>query len=594
MPLDAAFLHGLTAELNETLAGARIDKITMPGREEIVLSGRGAEGNFRLLLSASRTTPRLGLLRENRENPPAPPMFCMLLRKHLQNGRITQLRQLGFERAVRLTVESRNELGDPTQYALILEIIGVQSNLIFLDGQGRIVDALKRSEFSESLRRTVMPGARYELPPAQNKRDPLTQLDEILSALRGCREKKPADRVVLDAAIGFSPLISREIVCRALGSCDMLYSELHEAQRQRVAQEFARTVDAVLSGDTTPVILYDEDQRPVDFSFLLLTQYGQLYRQVQPGSYCDTLEDFYGARERNERLRQRTSALDKMLRSAVTRTAKKLQKQRADLAACTDRDTYRIYGELLTAALASVERGAPHALVPNYYEEGSPLVKIPLDVTKSPAQNAQRYFKQYQKAKTAETMLTAQIEKGERELEYLESVLVSLSSVESERDIAEIRRELTTAGYLRPEKGAAKRRQREPEISKPMEFRSTSGFRILIGRNNSQNDYLTLTLASKQDIWLHAQGLPGSHVIVVTGGETPDDETLEQAAVLAATYSKSQQSQNVPVSYTEVRNVKKPAGSRPGKVIFVHYKTAYVTPSPELAQRLRVDGNGVS
>lgn len=573
MPLDALCLTAVAEELRPVLEGAKIDKVYQPTRDEVVLFLRGQGENVRLLLSANPGHPRAHLTTLTRENPDKPPMFCMLLRKHLLGGRILELNQPPLERILDFRLETIDELGDRVERRLVLEAMGRSANLILLDGEGRIIDCIRRIDGDLSKgQRQVLPGLFYRQPPAPDKLNPFTlSEDELLAALDNPIRKEP-EKLLMDTFTGLSPLIARELAFRAGGE-EGLYSALLKLRKD------------VKENNFTPYLLV-RDGKPADFSFLPILQYGPETESIRQESFSVMLDGFYERREAAERVKQRGQDLVKTVTNARDRTARKLANQEKELAATLDREQLREQGDIITSNLHAMEKGMTVLKAMNFYDPECREIEIKLDPLLTPQQNAAKYYKEYNKAKTAEKMLTLQIEKGEKELEYLNSVLENLELAEGERDLGEIRQELTDTGYLRRAKTAAKREKRV--AGKPMEFRSSAGLRITVGKNNSQNDQLTTKMAYKSDIWLHTQKIHGSHVILWLEGGEADAQSLTEAAVLAATFSQARESTRVPVDYTPVKYVKKPAGARPGMVIYTTYQTAVVDPDPELAKRLRV------
>lgn len=536
MALDAICLSAILYELRAVVTGGKIDKIHQPSRDEIILAMRTGCGNVKLLLSASPNHPRPQLTTLSRENPAEPPMFCMLLRKHLTGGRLLEITQPPQERIARFRFEALNELGDHVERTLILECMGRRANLILLDDDERIMDCLRRVDGDITTgKRAVLPGMFYHLP-----------------------EPHP----------GLSPLIMREGEARGEGE---IWSE--------------KLIEAVDNGEFTPTVLI-RDGRPVDFTFIPITQYGFETTQKTYETFGALMDDFYATREQTERARQKGQDLVKTVTTARDRTARKLSNQRRELEATKDRERLRELGDILTSNLHVMQKGMTYLRAMDFYDPGGAEVEIKLDPLLTPQQNAAKYYKEYNKAKTAEGVLTIQIQKGEADLEYLESVLEAIPMAEGERDLQEIRQELIDTGFARRQKKIKGREKRV--VSKPMEFRSSSGLRISVGKNNTQNDQLTTKLAGRGDIWLHTQKIHGSHVILWCEGKDLDSQALTEAACLAAYYSQAREGSKVPVDYTPVKYVKKPAGSKPGMVIYTTYQTAYVTPDEELIKKLRV------
>ena len=571
MPLDAICLAGVVRELRETALGLRIEKVQQPARDQVVLTLRG---NQKLLLCAGASQARIHLTRLSRENPAAPPMFCMLLRKHLQGGRLTGIDQPGLERAVVLTVDIVDELGELGRRRLVLECMGRYSNLILLDGQDRIIDCLRRVDMEMSERRQVLPGLFYHLPPAQDKADPLhIDREEFHRLLEAAPPEQEGSQFLLDAFFGLSPLVCREIAGGRLLTLE---------SRRALADAFFAWQADVAAERYTPYLL-EKDGKPSDFSYLPVRQYGQRMTGVAWEKFSPMLDAFYETREQIERVRQRGQALQKAASNARDRAVRKLALQEKEYAQTQDRDRLRFCGELITANLFRMEKGQRVLTAQNYYEEDCPEIEIALDPLLTPQQNAAKYFKRYNKAKTAEKYLTEQMAAARRERDWLESVLDELSRAETEQDFTEIRRELSEAGHLRIPGSRKKEPKRGP--SRPRVFRSSGGLRILVGRSNTQNDQLVRE-AFKSDYWFHTQRIHGSHVILCTEGLEPDSQSLTEAAMLAAWFSQGRDGGQVAVDYTQVRNVKKPNGARPGMVVYDPYQTAYVTPDGALVKRL--------
>ena len=574
MPLDALCLTAVAGEVRAAVQGGKIDKIYQPTRDEVVLYIRGPAGNVRLLLSANPGHPRAHLTERNRENPEQPPMFCMLLRKHLQGARILELNQPPLERILDFRLETLDELGDRVERRLVLEAMGRSANLLLLDGEGRIVDCTRRVDGDLARgQRQLLPGLFYRQPPAVDKLNPFTLSPEELRLVLANPLGKAWDKLLLDSFTGLSPLVARELAFRAGDDSEKLAAELEKLGK------------AVEENRFTAYLLVREG-KPVDFTFLPVLQYGPETESIPRESFSALLDDFFSDRESAERVRQRGQDLVKSVTSARDRTARKLGNQARELEATKNRERLRELGDILTSNLQLMEKGMSTFRTMDFYDPEGGEVDIPLDPLLTPQQNAAKYYKEYNKAKTAEEMLTIQIEKGEKELEYLNSVLENIALAEGEKDLQEIRQELTETGYLRRPKTAAKRAKKVS--GKPMEFRSSAGLRISVGKNNSQNDLLTTKLAYKSDIWLHTQKIHGSHVILWLEGGEADARSLTEAAQLAAYFSQARDGSKVPVDYTPVKYVKKPAGARPGMVVYTTYQTAVVEPDAELAKKLRV------
>ena len=599
MPLDALCLSGVIRELNAGLVESRVDKIYQPGRDEVILALRSpAAGNVRLLLSANPAHPRLHLTTLPLENPEKPPMFCMLLRKHLSGARLLEIVQPPLERVAVLRFEALNELGDRVERRLVLEAISHRTNLLLLDGDHRILDCIRHVGIDQADKlpqpgcsggetlRILQPNFLYRLPPRMEKSNLLTMdrgtLETLLSA---APEEAQTDKWLLDNFGGLSPLICRELTHRAGGTTDVRLNVLGPEGRSRLLDQLERLRESILSGQYTPVMISIEG-RPRDFTFLPAEQYEGAAQAERWPAFSSLLDAFFEQRERQDRIRQRGQDLIKSVTNSRDRIKRKIANQEKELAATKNRDRLRQLGDILTSNFYRMEKGMARLRAADFYDPEGKEIDIKLDPLLTPQQNAAKYYKDYNRAKKAEEVLTVQLEKGRQELDYLNSVLENISLAEGERDLAEIRQELAGTGYLRRPSKAKERSKRV--VSKPMEFRSSAGLRISVGKNNSQNDLLTCKLAGKGDVWFHAQKIHGSHVILWTEGEQPDLQSLSEAAILAAWFSQARDSSKVPVDYTPVRYVKKPGGARPGMVIYTNYETAQVTPDGELAKNLRI------
>ena len=573
MALDGIFLRHIKKEIEETALGARVNQVYQPNRDELVLVLRTYGGSKKLLLSSRANSPRVNFCVNTPENPAQPPMFCMLLRKRFGGGKLVGVRQLGCDRVLFLDFECVNELGDVEGLSVVCEIMGMYSNLIVINRDSNIIiDAIKRVDLTVSRRRFVLPNIPYELPEAQDKLNILEHTPEdIARAAKSLPAEMPLSKALMQVIQGVSPIVARELEYRVLeGATNRAEGALYD-KLISVLGDFKAMTEAC---NEKPCIVYREDGRPMDFSFFPITQYGGYAKVKTTEGFSATVDEFYEERDARERMRVKGHSLNKLLTNLIDRTSRKINKQRSELAQCADREQLRIYGDLLHANLYRIERGASAVEVENFYDESNSLITIKLNPAISPAANAQKYYKDYQKAKTAETVLAEQIEKGTAELEYLGSVADSLSRAETERELSQIREELTEQGYLRRPKGKVQKQAQLP----PKEYLSSDGFTILVGRNNRQNDQLTLKTAAKTDIWLHTKDIHGSHVIIRADGKTVSDTAILEAAQLAAYHSKARESTNVPVDYTLAKNVSKPAGAKPGMVIYVKNKTVFVDP----------------
>ena len=562
MPLDAVCLMALMDELAPELEGAHIDKVQQPARDLLLLSLYSRRGSRRLLISAGVGMARLHFTSERFENPDTPPMFCMLLRKHLTGAVVERLWQPENERMAIFELSCRDELGVESKKRLAVELMGRSSNIVLVDGEGVIIDCLRRADFGEDAYRRLLPGMLYRLPPKPAKPNLLELTpQERRARLADTDRDKPAEKRLMDAFSGLSPLIARELA--------------HRSEQGELAMAVDAYAESVQAHEFTPYLL-TENSAARDFSFMRITQYGEAMRCEPRGGFSALLDEFYSERERAERMRRVSHELTKTVRTLRDRQARKLAQQRQELEKTADREELRRRGDLITANLWRAEKGARTLLCEDYYTEGCPTVELALDPRKTPQQNAAAAYRDYRKAAAAEQHLTKLIAEGEAVLDYLESTLDNLSRVESEKEAAEIRRELIAAGVLRQPKQGGKERKIKP--LGPIRHVSATGYEILIGRSNTQNDELTFKTARRTDIWLHVQKLHGSHVIIRAEDTRPDEGTILEAAALAAKYSQAAGSGKVAVDFTMVKNVKKPSGALPGKVIYTNYETVTVEP----------------
>ena len=583
MALDGAFLYAVKNELTP-LIGGRVEKVHQPSREEIVIGIRTRQGSKKLYISANAGSSRIHVTEAAVDNPQTPPMFCMLMRKHLGSGKLIGIRQDGLERILFLDFECVNELGDVVTVTLACEIMGRCSNLVMIGNDGRVIDSIKRVDEEMSRERMVLPGMKYTLPPRGDRLNFLTaEPDDIISELR---KTSPAElsKALIRVFEGVSPILVREWTYFAGRGMHLESDSVSGDQLDRLLFAIKRTREQLTSGRCCFSAVSDKEGQLKDFSFVRLEQFGTLMYTKELPSACELLDYFYSERDRVQRTKQRANDLFKLLVNLTERTSRRIAVQRDELIACADRDRHKLCGDLISANIYRLKKGDTQAVLENFYEDGSPEITIELDVRKTPSQNAQHYYNEYKKAATAEIKLTEQIAKGEDELQYLDSVFDSLTRASTENDIAQLRLELAEQGYIRNTRGKAK----PPKALPPIEYKSSDGFTILVGRNNHQNDQLSLKFAEKSDIWLHTQGITGSHVLILTDGAVPPDKTIEEAAVIASVNSRGRGSNLVPVDYCLAKYVKKPAGAKPGKVIFTNYKTAFVRPDTELVQKLRV------
>ena len=576
MPMDGLTLGFAARELDALLKGGRVDKITQPEKDTVILLIRAGSENRRLLLCASPNNARCHLTGANFPNPLEPPMFCMLLRKQLLGARVLGMKQIGGDRVLHLDLDTVDEMGDHVLRRLILEVMGRHSNLILVDSENRILEAARHVSQDMSRVRLIQPGLTYAPPPAQDKLDPACMNAILLSDRLAAAGDVPLHKALAGCVAGLSNPAARELAFRVLTpGCDQ--ADDLSAAAARLADLFAR-----LPGMVDPRVLLDENGDALDvFAFPYLSR--DLTRQQPQPTVSQALERYFGARDQQDRIQQKSASMVRLLKGHIERCEKKLALQEEELASAQKMEEYRIMGELINANLWQLQKGQTQAELSNFYDENGATLTVPLDIQLTPAQNAQRYFKKYQKARSARQTAAEQREKTLAELNYLEGALLDVGKCVGESELEEIRQELVRTGYLR--KNTNRRQQRALPQSKPYHYLSSDGIAIDVGKNAVQNDRLTTT-ARPNETWLHAKDMPGSHVIIRTEGEVPP-ATLREAAILAAWYSKGQRSSSVPVDYTLRRYVKKPSGAVPGYVIYTNQHTVYMTVSESDVRAIR-------
>lgn len=582
MAFDAGFVAGINDELNKKLRFAKLEKIYQPEKSTIVLQIHSECGNSKLIISASPSNPRVNFTKASYENPAVPPMFCMLLRKHLSGSKIISVKQPNFERVLIIEFEARDEMNFTCSEYLVCEIMGKYSNIIFCDSKMKILSAVHIVDFTTSQKRQILPGMSYELPPEQNKINPL-EIDE--NEFKEIVLKNPdtnAGNFFMNNFKGISSLISREIAFDAGYGKDI---SIKDCEYEALKNSFFKYIKNIKDCNFTPVMICDSDGNAVEYSFTEIHQYGNQYTNRKYESFGELIEDYFGKKAFAERIKQRSADIAHLLKNAENRLLKKVLLQEDELNQCKKKGDYKLYGDLITANIYQLKRGTKEVSLVNYYSENCEEIIVSLDERLSPSQNAQKYYKKYNKAKNAEVQLSNQLKSAKAELDYLASVSESLSRAENENDLNDIRAELYRSGY--PGRMTNYKVQKLP-ASKPMEFVTDGGYRVICGKSNTQNDMLTTKIANKHDFWFHAKNVPGSHTIMFCEPEEdPPELDFTQAAMIAAYYSQAKESENIAVDYTRVKNVKKPAGSKPGFVIYLSNWTAYVTPDEALVQRLR-------
>lgn len=573
MAFDALVVGCIADELEKNILGSRIDKIHQPERDEITLHIRSVGSSSTLLISVGAAHPRINFTEKQKQNPISAPLFCMLLRKHIGGGKVTKVEQIDFERIISIHIESRNELGDLTEKQLIIEIMGRHSNIILVSESGKIIDAIKHVDLSVSSMRQVLPGLMYEYPPRQSK-TPLTDFDGDFDT--DLPQGELISKAVMSKISGISPLTAREIVYRAYGEATLKISEIDNFDK--LSCEMKKLSEDVKCRRFSPCIIFDEKaQKIVEFSAMSIEQYGSMMKIQQKESISSVIDEFYSKKDSLERMKQKSADIVKLLGNLLERAYKKRIILKQTISDAQKKDTYKIYGDLIAANIYLVHDGDKELAAVNFYDPNGETVKIPLDASLTPSQNSQRYYKKYRKSKTAETEATIQEKQNEENIEYLESTLAAVENCTCEADINAIRSELSETGYIK--RNTKNKKNKQASSSKPLHFISPDGFDIYVGKNNTQNDYLTLKLANSNDIWFHTKQIHGSHTIIkLKTDKNVPQETMLMAAQLAAYYSKGRNSNQVPVDYTFIKNVKKPSGAKPGMVIYDGYNTVYVTP----------------
>ena len=586
MPLDAVALGAIAHELDCELKGAKIEKIHQPERDEILLILKAQSGTKKLAISASSANSRIHLVTENKENPATPPMFCMLLRKHLTGGRIESVLRLGYERVVDIEISSRNELGDITTRHLICEVMGRNSNIIFLDENRKIIDSVKHIDLTVSTVRNILPGLFYMMPPDTERLDPEeATVKDYISALENAPEGREVDRAITDSVKGVSPLLAGECVYKVCKARKLFVGELTHEQKEEIANELFKMFEKAANFEFYPCVIFSEDgKKTVDFAPFDIKQYESGGKIKYANTMNEAACEFYFSRDLQARMNDRSAAITKVVSNNIRRAQKKLDVLQGELKEAENREKLKISGDLITANLYKIKKGDEKLIAQNFYDADFGEIEIKLDTKLTPSQNASKYYTKYKKAKNTEIYATKQIEITISEIEYLESVLYSVTNAQTPSHLSEIRRELAANGYVRSE-NSKKKKEKSSEALKPYEF-EYNGYTIFVGRNNIQNDMLTLKMSRSRDLWLHAKNIAGSHTLIKYNGEEFPNDVIEVAASLAAFYSKGKNSPYLEVDYCPVNHVKKPNGAKPGMVIYEGYNTAFVKPDASLAEKL--------
>lgn len=577
MAFDGVMMHYVKEEIKSVALDARVSQIHQPNRDELVIALRTKNGNKKLLVSSRANSPRICFTEHSIENPATPPMLCMLLRKRLGGAKLVDVRQIELERIMFLDFIATNELGYKVKLTLCVEIMGKYSNIILIDENDNIVDALKRVDFTMSTQRLVLPNIKYELPPKQDKLCILecSGRDIVEKAINAPAEMR-LSKALLSAMQGVSPIITREL--EYVVGVDS-NRELTVIDKLKLIEKVDKLKEYIVSGEKSPTMMIKPEGKPFDISFMDIMQYGEMASKKRFLDFSTLLDSFYYERDKAERMKVKGQDLLRLCSNIQDKLCRKIAVQEKELKDSLNRDKLRKKGDLLQANMYKMVRGQSFIDVEDYYDNNK-IVRIKLSPTLNPSQNVQKYYKDYRRAKTREEMLTVQIVKAKAELQYISAVQESLGRAESERELTEIRQELVDEGYLKNRN--PKGRNKALKLLPPKEYTSSDGFTIYVGRNNKQNDKLTLKTARNYDMWLHTKDIPGSHVIIVSDNREITDTAILEAASLAAYNSKAKESDNVPVDYTIVKNVSKPSGAKPGMVIYVNNKTVYVTPKESI------------
>lgn len=576
MAFDACMMRASLHEFSTQFPEAKIEKVLQPRSDEIDLVVHHGRTSRRLVFNVGPNAPRLQLSDIAKENPDKPPMLCMLLRKYFLGARIVSCEQLGFDRIAMFKVSAYDEMGFPTERRIICEIMGKYANLIITDGEMKVLTAMKIIDFAASTVRQVLPGLRYQLPAAQDKRSPLVRVEreELFALLDSFPSERTAEKFITSTFGGIATQIAHELTYRASGGVDVPVGEI---DRERFFRVFSEWQTVLSEHKYTPTVAIDRSGKPIDYSYMDITYLGDGVELCRYERLSDLFDSYFAERDRLERIHQRAHDIITLLGNAIARTERKLAIQRQTLLDSEKGEEYKRRGDLITANLYRLERGMTSFVTVDYYDESCPEVKIELDSRLTPAANAQRAYKQYNKCKTAKEVLTEQIATWEAELRYLGTVSAFLESARTEDDLVQIRDELYSSGYASKLRGYKPQKQQK---LRPMRYRTSGGYTLLVGRNNVQNDYVTFKLASKDDLWFHVKDIPGSHVVMLSGADEPSERDYTEAAAVAALFSKAT-GDLVAVDYTRVKNIKKPQGAKPGFVTYKTNYTAFVKPIKE-------------
>ncbi|MFI3325736.1 MAG: NFACT RNA binding domain-containing protein [Clostridia bacterium] len=572
MALDGVFLRHIKNELEQKLINGRVDKVYQPTKDELVLVIRTREATYKLLLCARPDTARVHLTKIALENPKQPPMLCMLLRKRLQSAKLMQITQEGLERVLCFTFQATNELGDKVNISVVIEVMGKHSNIIIVNEEGKVIDALKRVDAQMSAERMIFPGLLYRNAPKQDKVCILDiNSEDVLEKIKAIPKAMYLNKALMTILQGISPIVAREIEYTTSRGKELVTTEMTDYDENRLVKALDNLRETVKNTNGSPNTVITN--KPIDFSFMEINQYGTLANIAKQEDFSSLLDNYYAERDRVERMKVKSGDVLKILSNRAERLSRKINNQKIELENCDKKEEKRIKADLLNASLYACKTGDTSVKLINYFDPDMNEIEIKLDPALNPSQNAQKFYKEYRKAKTAEIILAQQIQLAFVELEYVDTVFYALTQAQTTEDLDEIRTEIAGQGYIR-----IQRKNQKEKISKPLEFTTSEGFKVLVGRNNKQNDKLTLKDANRNDIWFHTKDIPGSHTVLILNGQVATDKAIEEAATLAALHSKAKESSLIPVDYTKIRYVSKPQGSKPGMVIYVNQKTVFIKP----------------
>ena len=573
MPFDGSVLYSLKSEFEDKLLGYKIEKVQQPERDEIILQLRGYKDSVKLLLSANAGFPRCHITNQDRENPKTAPAFCMLLRKHLTGAKIVEFKQPDFERILEIKLDCFDDLGYSSKKSIILEIMGRHSNLIVMETDSRlIIDSIKHVDELTSSVREILPGVHYVAPPAVGKNDPLnTDRNKLIEVLTSFDE--PLEKSIVRGFNGMSPFSAKEICYTSDLDSSLAFGSLNEMQVNKLVPAFEAYMEKLKSHDFSPQVAYSEG-KPFDF-FCFKTKAFESMKTKEYDSISEACEGFYHERDSQDRIRQKAGDLLKLLSNRIDRAKRKISALNKDLDKANECEKYRRYGDLIMGAIHEIKTVTPKVTLTDYFSETMDTVEVPLDVRYSAVQNAQKYYKKYTKYKKAQITLEQQLLETHEEIKYLETQIYNIGNCNLEQELNEVRIELASLGFM---KSSGKPPKKKPKASSPMKYISSTGFEIFVGKNNIQNEALTMKDSFSTDIWLHVKDFPGSHVVIKCSGKIPDDITIYEAACLAALYSKASKGTKIRVDYTMIKHVKKPKGTKPGMVTYDIFKSILAEP----------------